>query len=83
MTTHLDVQVVDLPTVRPAELEDLWLHELCLWRDHLRWDISDVVATLRRLVARGALPRPTVEPCQAVNVFQVSIQYDPLPANPS
>jgi GNAT superfamily N-acetyltransferase len=45
-------QVVDLYTVRPAELEALWQHEAQWWREQLRWDIADNVAALRRVLAR-------------------------------
>jgi ribosomal protein S18 acetylase RimI-like enzyme len=49
------LQVADLRTVEAAELADLWEHELRLWRDHLRWDVSGRMATVRRLIDRGAL----------------------------
>jgi ribosomal protein S18 acetylase RimI-like enzyme len=55
-----DVQVVDLCTVKPAELEDLWQHEIRWWRDRLLWDVSDAFGALRRLVARGGLPGKAV-----------------------
>jgi GNAT superfamily N-acetyltransferase len=48
-------QVVDLYTVKPAELEALWQHEAQWWREQLRWDISDNVAALRRVLARGGV----------------------------
>jgi GNAT superfamily N-acetyltransferase len=54
------VQVVDLRTVKPAELEDLWQREIRWWRDRLLWDVADAFAALRRLVARGALPGKAV-----------------------
>jgi ribosomal protein S18 acetylase RimI-like enzyme len=54
------IQVVDLGTVTPAELEDLWQHEIRWWRDCLLWDVSDSFAALRRLVARGGLPGKAV-----------------------
>lgn len=54
------VQVVDLCTVKPAELEDLWQREVRWWRDRLLWDVSDAFAALRRLVARGGLPGKAV-----------------------
>jgi ribosomal protein S18 acetylase RimI-like enzyme len=44
--------VVDLQTVLPAELEELWQREDQLWRERLLWDVSDRVAMLRRVLAR-------------------------------
>lgn len=44
--------MVDLRTVAPAELEGLWRCEGQWWRERLLWDISDVLAALRRVVAR-------------------------------
>src|SRR5688572_6412721 len=41
--------------VTPAELEDLWQHEVRLWRDQLLWDVSAGFAALRRIVERGGL----------------------------
>jgi ribosomal protein S18 acetylase RimI-like enzyme len=55
-----DVQIVDLCTVTTAELEALWQGEETLWRQRLLWDISAVLATLRRMVARGGLPGKAV-----------------------
>src|SRR3712207_2287027 len=54
------MHVVDLRTVKPAELEDLWQHEIRWWRQCLLWDVSDAFAALRRLVARGDLPGKAV-----------------------
>ncbi len=54
------VQVVDLCTVTPAELESLWRLETCCWRDRLRWDVSDVFGALRRVIGRGGLPGKAV-----------------------
>jgi ribosomal protein S18 acetylase RimI-like enzyme len=56
LNAHPSVQVVDLGTVAASELDALWQHEVCLWRDRLLWDISDTCAALRRLVERGSLP---------------------------
>ncbi|MBI3326923.1 MAG: GNAT family N-acetyltransferase [Nitrospinae bacterium] len=54
------LQVVDLFTVKPAELDDLWQHEVGLWRDRLLWDVSDTFAALRRVLERGGLPGKAV-----------------------
>jgi ribosomal protein S18 acetylase RimI-like enzyme len=56
----LNAQVVDLSTVKPAELDDLWQYEMGLWRDRLLWDVSDSFAALRHLVERGVLPGKAV-----------------------
>jgi ribosomal protein S18 acetylase RimI-like enzyme len=48
-------QVVDLCTVKPAELEALWQGEAQWWHEQLRWDISDKLAALRRVLARGSV----------------------------
>jgi ribosomal protein S18 acetylase RimI-like enzyme len=56
----VDIQIVDLSTVKPAELEDLWQYEMGLWRERLLWDVSDSIAMLRRLVERGVLPGKAV-----------------------
>lgn len=52
----VNVQIVDLCTVTATELEALWQGEETLWRQRLCWDISEILATLRRMVARGNLP---------------------------
>jgi ribosomal protein S18 acetylase RimI-like enzyme len=49
------LQVVDLYTVAPDELEALWCHEIDLWRRRLLLDVSATIAVLRRLVARQRL----------------------------
>lgn len=54
------VQVVDLCTVTPAELESLWQLETRWWHDRLRWDVSDVFGALRRVIERGGLPGKAV-----------------------
>jgi ribosomal protein S18 acetylase RimI-like enzyme len=56
----VDVQIVDLCTVTATELEALWQGEEALWRQRLLWDISEVLATLRRMVARRGLPGKAV-----------------------
>jgi len=48
-------QLVDLRTVLPADLEPLWAHETCWWRQHLHWDVSASLAALRRVVGRHGL----------------------------
>ena len=44
--------VIDLQTVVPAELEGLWQREVQLWRERLFWDVSDRIATFRRVLER-------------------------------
>jgi ribosomal protein S18 acetylase RimI-like enzyme len=53
-------QVVDLCSVAPAELDDLWQHEVGLWRDRLRWDRSGIFTACRRALERGGLPGKVV-----------------------
>ena len=53
-------QVVDLCTVTPAELEDLWHHEAQWWREHLLWDISHPLEVLRRVIGRRGVPGKAV-----------------------
>ena len=53
-------QVVDLCTVTPAELEGLWHHEAQWWREHLLWDISHPLETLRRVIGRRGVPGKAV-----------------------
>jgi ribosomal protein S18 acetylase RimI-like enzyme len=60
LTIPLDVQVVDLRAVTAPELEDLWQHEMHLWRKRFLWDVSGAFAALRRIVERAALPGKAV-----------------------
>ncbi len=53
-------QVVDLDTVLPSELEELWRCEEQWWRERLLWDISDPLAALRRVVERQGVPGKAV-----------------------
>ena len=53
-------QVVDLYTVAPTELEDLWHHEAQWWREHLLWDISHPLEVLRRVIGRRGVPGKAV-----------------------
>jgi ribosomal protein S18 acetylase RimI-like enzyme len=48
-------QIVDLCTVKPAELQDLWEGDVRLWREHLLWDRADLWVPLRRVLERGAM----------------------------
>jgi ribosomal protein S18 acetylase RimI-like enzyme len=48
-------QIVDLCTVKPAELQDLWENDVRLWREHLLWDRADLWVPLRRVLERGAM----------------------------
>ena len=54
-------QVVDLCTVTPAELAELWHHEEQWWREHLLWDISHPLDTLRRVIGRRGVPGKAVQ----------------------
>jgi ribosomal protein S18 acetylase RimI-like enzyme len=54
------LHVVDLRTVEAAELDDLWQHEVRLWRERLLWDVSDACAARRRVVDRHGLPGKAV-----------------------
>ncbi len=56
MHSDLNVQVVDLGAITPADLENLWEHEAQLWRERLLWDVSGTCAALRRIVERKGLP---------------------------
>jgi ribosomal protein S18 acetylase RimI-like enzyme len=71
LKTPLNVEVVDLCTVTPADLEDLWQHEVRFWRDQLLWDVSGTFATLRRIMERGGLPGMAVR----VNARTVGYAY--------
>jgi ribosomal protein S18 acetylase RimI-like enzyme len=53
-------QIVDLGTVTPAELEELWHHEAQWWREHLLWDISRPLEALRRVIGRRGVPGKAV-----------------------
>jgi len=52
--------IVDLYTVAPSELEDIWRCERQWWRERLLWDISDALAALRRVVGRRGVPGKVV-----------------------
>jgi ribosomal protein S18 acetylase RimI-like enzyme len=54
------LQVVDLCTVIPAELEGIWDHEAHWWREHLLWDISHPLEALRRVIGRRGVPGKAV-----------------------
>ena len=45
-------QIIDLGSVMPSELEDIWHYEAQWWREHLLWDISHPLAALRRVIER-------------------------------
>jgi ribosomal protein S18 acetylase RimI-like enzyme len=45
-------QIIDLGSVMPSDLEELWRYEAQWWREHLLWDISHPLATLRRVIDR-------------------------------
>jgi hypothetical protein len=53
-------QVVDFGGVAAAELDDLWQHEVSLWRDRLLWDRSGIFTACRRALERGGLPGKVV-----------------------
>ncbi len=44
--------VIDLQTVGATELEPFWQREVQLWRERLLWDVSERVATFRRVMQR-------------------------------
>jgi ribosomal protein S18 acetylase RimI-like enzyme len=71
LNSHLNVQVVDLGAVTPADLEDLWQHEVHLWHDRLLWDVSGTCAALRRIVERRGLPGKAIR----VNAQTVGYAY--------
>jgi ribosomal protein S18 acetylase RimI-like enzyme len=48
-------QIVDLSTVKPAELRELWEGDVRLWREHLLWDRADLWLPLQRVLERGAM----------------------------
>jgi GNAT superfamily N-acetyltransferase len=53
-------QIVDLRTVKPAELKDCWECEVRLWRERLLWDRSDLWVALQHVLERGAMPGKAV-----------------------
>lgn len=55
------LQVVDLCAITSADLESLWQREAHWWRERLFWDVSDVLAALRRVVDRGRVPGKAVQ----------------------
>jgi ribosomal protein S18 acetylase RimI-like enzyme len=50
-----ELQVVELDSVRPSELEGFFRRELTLWRDRLSWDVSSAVSAFRRALERGGV----------------------------
>ncbi len=54
-TRESELQIVDLDSVRPAELEGFFRRELALWRDRLSWDVSSAVTAFRRALERGGV----------------------------
>jgi GNAT superfamily N-acetyltransferase len=61
--------VVDLETVVPSELEELWWCEAQWWRERLMWDISAPLAALRRVIERQGVSG------QAVRVGTQTVGY--------
>jgi ribosomal protein S18 acetylase RimI-like enzyme len=53
-------QVIDLGHIMPADLEEIWHYEEQWWREHLLWDISHTLATLRRVIERRGVPGKAV-----------------------
>jgi ribosomal protein S18 acetylase RimI-like enzyme len=49
------IRVVDISSLDPRDLEVLWQREAKLWLDELYWDISPVLAIIRRAVERKSL----------------------------
>ncbi len=54
-TREPELQIVDLDTIRPPELEGFFRRELTLWRDRLSWDVSSAVTAFRRALERGCV----------------------------
>ncbi len=54
-TRDPELQIVDLDSVRPSELEGFFRRELALWRDRLSWDVSSAVTSFRRALERGGV----------------------------
>jgi ribosomal protein S18 acetylase RimI-like enzyme len=54
------LQIVNLCTVKPAELDGLWQREERWWREQLFWDISGTIAMLKPVIERGGLPGKAV-----------------------
>ncbi|HJS74226.1 MAG TPA: hypothetical protein VJ921_08075, partial [Vicinamibacteria bacterium] len=50
-----DLQIVDLDSLRPSELEGFFRRELALWRDRLAWDVSSAISSFRRALERGGV----------------------------
>ena len=55
------LQIVDLPSVTPTAMAALWRYEVEWWRTHLSWDITDSLAALQRVAARGGVPGKAVQ----------------------
>ena len=53
--------IIDLHTVKPAELDDLWQHEMRVWRDRLLWDVSGIFVVFRRLLERRSVRGKVVQ----------------------
>ena len=51
----MPIKIVDISSLEPRELELLWEREASLWLDRLYWDISPVLAVIRRAVERKSL----------------------------
>ncbi len=54
-TRDPELQIVDLDSVLPSELEGFFRRELALWRDRLSWDVSSAVTSFRRALERGGV----------------------------
>jgi ribosomal protein S18 acetylase RimI-like enzyme len=50
-----ELRVVDLESIRAAELEGLFGQELAQWRDCLYWDVTSAIVALRRAMERSGL----------------------------
>ena len=55
-----ELQIADLRTVNPAELDELWQREVRWWREQLLWDVSDAWAARRHVMERHGLPGKAV-----------------------
>src|SRR5262245_17548932 len=54
-TRDPELQIVDLDSVRPSELEGFFRREMAVWRDRLSWDVSSAVTSFRPALERGGV----------------------------
>lgn len=58
--------IVDFATVAATECLALWDQEVQWWRTHLRWDITESIDALQRVVARGGVSGKAVRVGQQI-----------------